>query len=74
MEQFVRPRNSQELLPPSGSDVRDIETKDEGEGNKIEECIEVSHYAFEEPVRWIVLWMGDMLDTNFCCGSFMSCL
>ena len=75
MEQFVWPGKGQELLPPSGSHIRDIKTKNEGEGNEIEECIEVFHYAFKQPETGIVnIRIKNMSDTNFCCVSFISCL
>ena len=35
VERFVWPRNREELLPPSGGDIRDIETEDEGERDEI---------------------------------------
>ena len=46
---FVRPRNCEKLLPPSSSHIRHVETKDEGEGNHVKECIEVFDYAFKQP-------------------------
>ena len=46
---FVGPRNREELLPPPGGDIRDIEAKDEGERNLVEECIEVLDDAFKKP-------------------------
>ena len=49
MEELVRPGDCQELLPPSRGNVGDVETEDEGQGNKTEECIEVFDYAFKQP-------------------------
>ena len=49
MKELVRPGDGEELLPPSGGDVGDVEPEDEGEGNETEECIEVFDYAFKQP-------------------------
>ena len=49
MEEFVWPGNGEELLPPSGSNVGDVEAEYEGEGDQTEECIEVFDYAFKQP-------------------------
>ena len=49
VEELVRPGDCQELLPPSRGNVGDVETEDEGQGNKTEECIEVFDYTFKQP-------------------------
>ena len=49
VEELVGPGDGQELLPPAGGHVRDIETKDKGERDEIKECIEVFDYAFKQP-------------------------
>ena len=45
---LVGPWDGEELLPPPGSDVRDVETQDEGERNQIQECIEIFHHHLEQ--------------------------
>ena len=41
MEKFVWPRDGQELLPPSGGHIGHVETKNEGQGDHVEEGIEI---------------------------------
>ena len=41
MEKFIRPGDGQELLPPSGGHIGDVETEDEGQGDHVEEGVEV---------------------------------
>ena len=54
VEELVRPGDRQELLPPSGGNEGDVESKDEGEGNETEKCIEVFHYAFKQPENGLI--------------------
>ena len=55
VEELVRPGDCQELLPPSGGNEGDVETEDEGQGNKTEECIEVFDYAFKQPGNALIM-------------------
>ena len=41
MEEFIRPGDCQELLPPPGGHVGDVKTEDEGQGDHVEEGIEI---------------------------------
>ena len=45
---LVRPRDGQELLPPPGRDVRDVEAQHEGQRDKVEEGVEVLHHHFKK--------------------------
>ena len=47
MEKFVRPGDGQELLPPSGGHIGDVETKNEGQGDHVEEGIKVYYDTLE---------------------------
>ena len=47
MEEFIRPGYCQELLPPSGGHIGDVETKNEGQGNHVEEGIKVYYDTLE---------------------------
>ena len=49
MEEFVRPRDGEKLLPPTASHIGNVETKDEGERNHVEECIKVFDYTLKQP-------------------------
>ena len=48
VEALVGPGDGQKLLPPPRGHVRHVETQDEGEGNEVEECIEVFHNALKQ--------------------------
>jgi len=50
MEKFIGPRDGKKLLPPTRSNVGDVETEDERERDEIEERIEVFDDIFEEPL------------------------
>ena len=41
MEEFIRPGDCQELLPPSGGHIGHVETKYEGQGDHVEEGVEI---------------------------------
>ena len=47
MEEFIRPGDCQELLPPSGGHIGDVETKNEGQGDHVEEGIKVYYDTLE---------------------------
>ena len=49
VKELIRPRNCQKLLPPSRSHIGHVETEDERQWNKTQECIEVFDYAFKQP-------------------------
>ena len=53
VKRFVWPRNCKELLPPTTSNICNIETKDKGEWNHVKECIEVFDYTFKQPENHI---------------------
>ena len=74
VEELVRPGDCQELLPPSRGNVGDIETEDEGQGNKTEECIEVFDYAFKQPGNALIRKRADVSACHLFWSWFMSCL
>ena len=74
MEELVRPGDCQELLPPSRGNVGDVETEDEGQGNKTEECIEVFDYAFKQPGNALIRKRADVSACHLFWSWFMSCL
>ena len=48
---LIRPWNGQELLPPSWGHIRDIETKNKGERNKVQEGIKIFYNALKKPEK-----------------------
>ena len=50
---LVRPRDGQELLPPPGRDVRDVEAQHEGQRDQVEEGVEVLHHHFKKAAEKI---------------------
>ena len=45
---LVRPRDGEELLPPPGGDVRDVEAEHERQRDEVEEGVKVLHHHLEQ--------------------------